>query len=156
MFLSAAFLIGLATFSLIFVLSKNEFGLATGLGLFAIFGILRYRTEQVPIVEMTYIFLSITISIINAIADNVTLNIIDATIINASMILLSALFFWLNQRAESIEISITIDSVEWLEYSEEDKISFLETRSKNKIKSYQIESINWLKETCRVKIKSSK
>jgi hypothetical protein len=156
LFLSAAFLIGLATFSLIFVLSKNEFGLATGLGLFAIFGILRYRTEQVPIVEMTYIFLSITISIINAIADNVTLNIIDATIINASMILLSALFFWLNQRAESIEISITIDSVEWLEYSEEDKISFLETRSKNKIKSYQIESINWLKETCRVKIKSSK
>jgi hypothetical protein len=45
---------------------KLKIGFA--LGLFAIFGIIRYRTESVPIREMTYLFVIIAISVINALA----------------------------------------------------------------------------------------
>ena len=38
------------------------------LGLFAIFGIIRYRTNAIPIREMTYLFIVITLSVINALA----------------------------------------------------------------------------------------
>ena len=42
-------------------------------GLFAIFSILRYRTETIPIREMTYQFLVITLGAINGLADVGTL-----------------------------------------------------------------------------------
>ena len=43
--------------------------LAFALGLFAIFGIIRYRTDPIPIKEMTYLFLVIGVSVINALAN---------------------------------------------------------------------------------------
>jgi hypothetical protein len=49
---------------------KLQVGFA--LGLFAIFGILRYRTDTMPIREMTYLFLIIGISVINALAKNIS------------------------------------------------------------------------------------
>jgi hypothetical protein len=42
------------------------------LGLFAIFGIIRYRTESVPIREMTYLFLIIAVSAINGLATSIS------------------------------------------------------------------------------------
>ena len=46
---------------------KLELGFA--LGLFAIFGIIRYRTDPIPIKEMTYLFIVIGVSVINALAN---------------------------------------------------------------------------------------
>jgi hypothetical protein len=43
-----------------------ELDLAFALGLFAIFGIIRYRTDAIPIREMTYLFLVISLAVINA------------------------------------------------------------------------------------------
>jgi hypothetical protein len=51
-------------------LGSIDLQLGFALGLFAIFGIIRYRTDPVPIREMTYLFLVITISVINALARN--------------------------------------------------------------------------------------
>jgi hypothetical protein len=45
-----------------------ELDLAFALGLFAIFGIIRYRTDAIPIREMTYLFLVIALAVINALA----------------------------------------------------------------------------------------
>jgi len=47
---------------------KLEIGMA--LGLFAVFGIIRYRTMQIPIKEMTYLFIVIGVAVINALANN--------------------------------------------------------------------------------------
>lgn len=52
-----------------FLLENVKLELGFALGLFAIFGIIRYRTRQVPIKEMTYLFLVIGISVINALAN---------------------------------------------------------------------------------------
>lgn len=59
-------MISTTVFFLCFLLGSIELQLGFALGLFAIFGIIRYRTDTIPIREMTYLFLVITISVINA------------------------------------------------------------------------------------------
>ncbi|HKM94157.1 MAG TPA: DUF4956 domain-containing protein [Prolixibacteraceae bacterium] len=62
-------LISTVVFLLCFLLESVKLQLGFALGLFAIFGIIRYRTTQIPIKEMTYLFLVIGISVINALAN---------------------------------------------------------------------------------------
>lgn len=64
------YVISLIVFFLCFTLKKFELGLGMALGLFAIFGILRYRTNTLPIKEMSYLFVVIGISVINALANS--------------------------------------------------------------------------------------
>jgi hypothetical protein len=63
------YLISLIVFFLCFTLKKYEMDIGMALGLFAIFGIIRYRTNPVDIKEMTYLFVVIGVSIINALAN---------------------------------------------------------------------------------------
>ena len=58
-------LIAISVFLLIFLMGGVKLKIGFALGLFAIFGIIRYRTESVPIREMTYLFIIIAISAIN-------------------------------------------------------------------------------------------
>jgi hypothetical protein len=62
-------LIGTTVFLLCFLLENVKLQLGLALGLFAIFGIIRYRTNAIPIKEMTYLFIVIIISVINALAN---------------------------------------------------------------------------------------
>lgn len=61
-------LISISIFFLIFLLGSVKLKIGFALGLFAIFGIIRYRTESMPVREMTYLFVIIAISVINALA----------------------------------------------------------------------------------------
>ena len=63
-------LISTLVFLLCYILESVELQLGFAFGLFAIFGILRYRTNPIPIKEMTYLFVLIGISVINALAGN--------------------------------------------------------------------------------------
>ena len=65
-------LISTTVFLLIFLLGHEKLQMGLALGLFAIFGIVRYRTETVPIREMTYLFMIIGISVINGLATSVS------------------------------------------------------------------------------------
>ncbi|MBV5343972.1 DUF4956 domain-containing protein, partial [bacterium] len=67
-FLFTYSLFAVTVFLLIFLLDSVRLQLGMALGLFAIFGILRYRTEQISIREMTYLFVVIGISVINGLA----------------------------------------------------------------------------------------
>lgn len=67
-------------FMLLFLLDSVQIQVGFALGLFAIFGILRYRTDTLPIREMTYLFMIIGISVINALHKNA--NWLDLTVIN--------------------------------------------------------------------------
>ena len=68
-YLFTYFLISLTVFLLCILLDSVKIELAFALGLFAIFGIIRYRTDPIPIKEMTYLFLVIGVSVINALAN---------------------------------------------------------------------------------------
>jgi hypothetical protein len=56
-------------FLICFLLSSVKLELGFAFGLFAVFGILRYRTEAVPIKEMTYLFIVIGIAVINSLSN---------------------------------------------------------------------------------------
>lgn len=61
-------LISISIFMMIFLLGSVKVKIGFALGLFAIFGIIRYRTEQMPVREMTYLFVIIALSVINALS----------------------------------------------------------------------------------------
>ncbi len=65
-------LISISIFLMIFLLGSVKIKVGFALGLFAIFGIIRYRTESMPVREMTYLFVIIAISVINALAVEVS------------------------------------------------------------------------------------
>lgn len=72
-------LFSVTIFLLIFLLNGVRLQIGMGLGLFAVFGILRYRTEQVSIREMTYLFAIIGISVINGLAMTLSYSVLVAT-----------------------------------------------------------------------------
>ena len=61
-------LMGFAIFMLIHLMGDSKIKTGIAMGLFAIFSIMRYRTESVPIREMTYLFLTIAMATINGVA----------------------------------------------------------------------------------------
>ncbi|MDB9732444.1 DUF4956 domain-containing protein [Polaribacter sp.] len=63
------YMISVIVFFICFTLKKLELDLGMALGLFAIFGIIRYRTNTVSIKEMTYLFIVIGVSVINSLAN---------------------------------------------------------------------------------------
>jgi hypothetical protein len=63
-------LISVVIFLLCYLLESVKLQIGFALGLFAIFGIIRYRTNPIPAKEMTYLFLVIGISVINALTDS--------------------------------------------------------------------------------------
>ena len=68
----AFFVMNVLVFFLCFSLKKLDLGLGMALGLFAIFGILRYRTDAIQIKEMTYLFVVVGIAVINALSNKKT------------------------------------------------------------------------------------
>ncbi len=61
--------VGEIVFLLCFLLGSIKLELGFALGLFAIFGIIRFRTDAMPFKQMTYLFVVIGISAINALAN---------------------------------------------------------------------------------------
>lgn len=67
-------LFAVCIFMLIYLVEGAKMKIGAALGLFAIFGIIRYRTEAVPIREMTYLFFVVTMSVVNAMAVKLSLS----------------------------------------------------------------------------------
>ena len=78
---------GLITFLLCFLLSNVKLDLGFALGLLAIFAILRFRTETIKVKEMTYFFVVIGVSAINALSNNNT-SLAELAVANGSIIIL--------------------------------------------------------------------
>jgi len=96
---------GLITFLLCFLLSNVKLDLGFALGLFAIFAILRFRTETIKVKEMTYFFVIIGVSAINALSNNNS-SILELVISNGSIvILLFLLEYFINKASLSQENS---------------------------------------------------
>jgi hypothetical protein len=81
-------LISALVFMICFLLVNVKLQVGFALGLFAIFGIIRYRTDSIPIKEMTYLFLVIGLSVINALASTKT-TIADLIFTNLSIMFLA-------------------------------------------------------------------
>lgn len=145
-------LIAISTFMLIYVLGDVKLKAGIALGLFAIFSIIRYRTEQVAIREMTYLFIIIAISAINGLT--------VSELSYGEVLIINALFFisiWLCESKLLISHYsykvIKYDNINLItEDKREELIADLEKRTGLKIEKVEVGSIDFLKDAAIVKM----
>lgn len=151
-YLFTFYLIGVITFLICFVLKKNQLGQGMALGLFAIFAILRYRTDTIPIKEMTYLFVVIGVSVINALANSKT-SYVELFFTNFSIVgvifILEKVFF-LKHEVSKIILYEKIDLIKPEKRPE--MIADLENRTGLKINRVSIAKINFLRDTAQIVI----
>ena len=145
-------LIAISTFMLIYVLGDVKLKAGIALGLFAIFSIIRYRTEQVAIREMTYLFIIIALSAINGLTVS-ELSLGEVIIINALFIasiwiceskLLISHYSYKVIKYDNVNL-ITPDKREEL-------IADLEKRTGLKIEKVEVGAIDFLKDAAIIKM----
>jgi hypothetical protein len=83
--------INVVTFLICFTLRNVNIELGFALGLFAVFGILRYRTEPVSIRDLTYLFLAIGIAILTAVGFNKKTSLLESFLADAAVVCVAAL-----------------------------------------------------------------
>ena len=145
-------LIAISTFMLIYVLGNVKLKAGIALGLFAIFSIIRYRTEQVAIREMTYLFIIIAISAINGLTVS-ELSYGEVLVINTLFIV----SIWLCESKLLISHYsykvIKYDNINLItEDKREELIADLEKRTGLKIEKVEVGSIDFLKDAAIVKM----
>ena len=96
-FVFTYFMFNTLIFFFAYILGNLDINMAFGFGLFAVFAILRYRTDPIPIKEMTYLFIVITIGVINALSANQVV-FTELLFANFSIVLLTFLLerHWVN------------------------------------------------------------
>lgn len=151
-YLFTYYLIGTITFFICFGLKKLDIDTGMGLGLFAIFGIIRYRTDAIEIKEMTYLFLIIGVSVINSLASN-KISITEMAIINLSVVLLTYGLenLWLIKH--EIRKTINYERIDLIlpEKYEEMKKD-LEKRTGIAINRFEVGKIDFLTDTAQIRI----
>jgi hypothetical protein len=130
---------------------KLQLGFA--LGLFALFGIIRYRTSQIPIREMTYLFLVISLSMINALV-NKKVGVADVLFANLLVVALSYGFEkrWLLKH-ESVKI-VVYEKIELIKPQNYNLMvqDLKERTGIDTIKRVEVGKINFLNDTCQLKV----
>lgn len=144
-------LISISIFFLIFLLGSVKLKIGFALGLFAIFGIIRYRTESMPVREMTYLFVIIAVSVINALADEDSY----AELIMANLLFVGSIWVlesnkWVKHTSEKL---ILYDRVDLISPERQDEMmADLKERTGLEIKRFDIGAIDYLRDTAMVKI----
>ncbi len=143
-----------AMFLLIFLLESVKLQIGLTLGLFAIFGVIRYRTETVPVREMTYLFVIITVAVINGLALNISyaeLLIANLLIFGLIAVLESRLG---NRRRKELTCKIVLyDRIENIVPARRDElVSDLEKRIGVKVEKLEIGHVDLLKDAAFIKV----
>lgn len=143
-------LISITVFFMVFLLENIKIELGFALGLFAIFGIIRYRTRQIPIREMTYLFLVIGISVINALA-NSKVSYAELIFTNIAVLMVTYLLekvFLLKHETKKV---INYENVELIKpENRAELIKDLELRTGINIIRVEIGRIDYLRDSARV------
>lgn len=145
-------LISAVVFLLCFALENVKLELGFALGLFAIFGIIRYRTQQIAIKEMTYLFIVIGIAVINSLA-NKTVSYVELIFTN---IIIVALVWglekvWLLKHESSKRITYEkIDLIKPEKYPE--LLADVEERTGLKVNRIEVGGVNFLRDTANIKV----
>jgi len=151
-FLFTYIMISQVVYFMIMLLENIDVNLGFALGLFAIFGMLRYRTRQVPIREMTYLFLVIGISLINALANR---RVSYAELVLTNVVVVSVTYmlerkFLLKHESKR---EINYEKVDLIKPEKrEELIRDLEERTGLQINRVEIGRVDYLRDSARVYI----
>lgn len=151
------FVFNIVIFSVAFLLNKVDLSLGAAFGLFAVFGMLRYKTEEISIKDMTYLFLNIAIGLICAVTK------IKGTLDSYEYIFLvglNAIIFTIIYLLES-NVFIKRESVKLVNYEKIENIKSenqnllledLKQRTGINIHRISIQKIDFLKDSAQIKI----
>ena len=146
------FMFNILTFFICFLLRKVPMEMGFALGLFAVFGILRYRTEAIPIRQMTYLFIVIGLSMINSLA-NKSISWLEILLANAIITIITYLIdrVWFS----TIELTKTIlyERIELIKpENEQELIEDLKQRTGLQIVAVKVDKVDFLRDTAQIKI----
>ena len=145
-------LISVVVFFMIMLLENVGVEIGFALGLFAIFGMLRYRTQQIPIREMTYLFLVIGVSVINSLA-NRRVSYAELLLTNASIVLVTYLLEKVYLLKTESKKLIFYEKVELIKPdSRAELIADLEERTGLTIHRVEVERVDFLRDAARLYI----
>jgi hypothetical protein len=146
-------LIASIVFLLCFLLESVKLQIGFALGMFAIFGIIRYRTDALPIKEMTYLFLIIGVSVINALTNTET-SLVDLLFSNFVIVFITYGLekLWLiKYESSKLVIYEKIDLIKEDKY--EELLKDLQERTGiKKINRVEVGKINFLRDICDLTI----
>ena len=137
-------------FFISFMLNKVEISTGAGFGLFAVFSVLRYRTEGIGAKDMTYLFLSISIGLLTAIgpSNGIEISLFCFLIIALTYILENSL--WGKKEVSKTIIYDSLDSIKQSQQSE--LMQDLKSKTGIEIHRISIDNIDYLKDSCTITI----
>ncbi len=144
-------MIAVTVFLLIFLLGHEKLQIGLALGLFAIFGIVRYRTEAIAIREMSYLFMIIGVAVINGLATSVSY----AELIVTNLIFVIAA--WVMERSGLMaKVNVKLIKYDKINLITPDKydemMADLKARTGLDITKFEIGHIDFLKDIALVKV----
>ncbi|MFN3917456.1 MAG: DUF4956 domain-containing protein [Flavobacteriales bacterium] len=143
-------MISLIIFFICFTLKKFDLGLGMALGLFAIFGIIRYRTDPMPIKEMTYLFIIIGLTVINSLS-NKQMSYTELLFTNFTTIFATfgmERLWLLKHESRKILLYERIELI--VPQRQEELIQDIEQRTGLKIARFEIGKIDFLRDTVQI------
>lgn len=143
--------ISVSIFFLIYLLGSVKIKIGFALGLFAIFGIIRYRTESMSVREMTYLFVIIAVSVINALA--VSLSYGELALTNCIFLIVIYLCERLPFTSSVAEKYVIYDRIDLIvPQKHEELVCDLEMRLGFPIIEVSVGAVDFLKDTAMLKI----
>lgn len=151
------FMFNLVIFLVSFLLSKVELSMGAAFGLFAVFSMLRYRTEEVSIKDMTYLFLVIAIGLISAVTkikdagdgfEFALIGMIHTVVILLAVLLESRLIF----KKENVKL-IQYEKIELVHLSRQaELIADIRLRTGLNVSRISITRIDFLTDSAQIKV----
>lgn len=142
------YLFNVLIFFVCYLMQEIEISLGFGFGLFAIFGVLRYRTITIPIKEMTYLFTAITIALINAIAPlNWMAVFMNLTIVIFVFVMEKT---WFSKK--ELTTSIQYERIELLQESNEAVMEDIKQRTQLNVTRIQVKDYNFINDSATIKV----
>ena len=140
------------TFSLCVLLRKVPMELGFALGLFAVFGILRYRTEEIRMRDLTYMFIVIGIAILNAVA-NKKVSLAELLVVNTVIVGVALVIELQPTRRRETSTPMLYDSLELLQPGRtQELIADLTRRTGFEVTGVQVHRIDLLRDAAEITV----
>ena len=150
-------IISVAIFFLVYLMMGMDRGKATmgvGLGLFGIFSIMRYRTDAMPVREMTYLFVVVCLSVVHAMADTLGVNaagvmvgtpLVELLVIDV-IVILSIVFFERSLKVQASKL-VQYDRIDLIKPERREELKAdLEARLGLKVVSVRVGAVDFLRD----------
>ncbi len=144
------FIFNILIFIITYLLNKADLSMGAAFGLFAVFSMLRYRTEGISIKDMCYLFIVISLGLISALLKGTYFEL--GLLISMIIVITYALEGNLFMKNEMVQ-EIQYENIDFIKPEKHDLlIADLQTRTGLKIHKVSITQIDFLKDTALVKI----